>query len=112
MSRYLSRILALALCCAMLCSVAPAMGAPAVYFTSDYASKAEALQAGLDLNVEIAQEGMILFKNNGALPLKKGAKVSMFGYAGYNPNAGASMNGGDASAGAAIAQANVISSMK
>ena len=25
MSRYLSRILALALCCAMLCSVAPAM---------------------------------------------------------------------------------------
>ncbi len=112
MSKTLSRLLALVLSCAMLCSVVPASGETQVYYTSDYASKAEALQAGLALNVEIAQEGMILFKNNGALPLAKGAKVSLFGYAAYNPNAGASMNGGDASAGAAIAQANVVSSMK
>ncbi len=108
------RFLSLALCMVMVLSMmaVPATAENKVYFTSDYASKAEALQAGLELNVEIAQEGMILFKNNGALPLQKGAKVSLFGYAAYNPNAGASMNGGDASAGAAIAQANVVSSMK
>ena len=113
MKKHISRILALALCCAMLLTMVPAMAEPAVYFKSDYASKAEALQAGLIVNELIAQEGMILFKNNdGALPLPKGAKVSLFGYAAYNPNAGASMNGGDASAGAAIAQASVVSSMK
>ena len=85
---------------------------PALY-ESAYASKAEALQAGLDLNVKISEEGMILFKNEGAaLPLAGGAKVTMLGYAAVNPNAGASKNGGDASSGAAIAQATVISGME
>ncbi|MDL2302194.1 glycoside hydrolase family 3 C-terminal domain-containing protein [Lachnospiraceae bacterium OttesenSCG-928-D06] len=84
-----------------------------VIYESAYGSKAEALQAGLDLNVAISEEGMILFKNEGeALPLAKGAKVTMLGYGAMNPNAGASANGGDASAGAAIAQATVISSME
>lgn len=84
-----------------------------VLYESAYGSKAEALQAGLDLNVEIAQEGMILLKNEAdALPLAGGAKVTMLGYAAIAPNAGASKNGGDASAGAAIAQATVISSME
>ena len=113
MKTHISRILALVLCCTMLLTIVPAMAEPAVYYTSDYASKAEALQAGLDLNERIAEEGMILFKNNdGALPLQKGAKVSLFGVAAYSPNAGASLNGGDASAGAAVAQADVVSSMK
>ena len=113
MKKHISRILALALCCAMLLTIVPAAAEPTVYYTSDYASKAEALQAGLDLNERIAEEGMILFKNNdGALPLQKGARVSLFGAAAYSPNAGASMNGGDASAGAAVAQADVVSSMK
>ncbi|MDO5377491.1 MAG: glycoside hydrolase family 3 C-terminal domain-containing protein [Clostridia bacterium] len=108
------RILSLILCLAMAMTllVAPASAETGVYFTSDYASKVEALQAGLDLNERIAEEGMILLKNNGALPLAKGAKVTMLGYAGYDPNAGASANGGDASAGSAIAQANVVSSLK
>ena len=109
------KTLSFALCLALVMSMlaVPAFAETPVYFTSDYASKAEALQAGLALNLEIAQEGAILFKNNdGALPLQKGAKISLFGYAAYNPNAGASMNGGDASAGAAIAQANVVSSLK
>ncbi len=113
MRKTVSRLLALLLSCAMLLTLLPAAAETNVYYTSDYASKAEALQAGLALNEKIAEEGMILFKNNdGALPLAKGAKVSMFGVAGYYPNAGASMNGGDASAGAAVAQANVVSSMK
>ena len=37
-------------------------------FTSSYSSKAEAMQAGLDLNLKIAEEGMVLLKNeNNAL---------------------------------------------
>ena len=87
-------------------------------FVSSYSSKAEALQAGLDLNEQIAEEGMILVKNeNGALPLvtgkgTAGAKITVFGYAGAEPNAGSSMNGGDSSAGAAIALADVYSSLE
>lgn len=84
-----------------------------VLYESAYASKAEALQAGLDLNVKISEEGMILFKNEGAaLPLASGAKVTLLGYAAIDPNAGASHNVVDASGGAAIAQATVISGME
>lgn len=84
-----------------------------VLYESAYKSKEEALQAGLDLNLEIAEEGMILFKNEGeALPLASGAKVTLFGYAAIAPNAGASHNVVDASAGSAIAQATIISSME
>ncbi len=113
MKRNKSRVVALLLSAMMIVTMAaPASASTATYYTSDYASKAEAVQAGLDLNLRIAQEGMILLKNNdNALPLAKGAKVTMLGYAGYNPNAGASANGGDASAGAAFAQATVVSSM-
>ena len=108
-----SRLVALFLSVMMMITmIAPASANENVVFKSDYASKAEALQAGLDLNERIAEEGMILLKNeNAALPLAKGAKVTMLGYAGYFPNAGASANGGDASAGSAIAQATVVSSM-
>ncbi|MFV0363733.1 MAG: glycoside hydrolase family 3 C-terminal domain-containing protein [Suipraeoptans sp.] len=84
-----------------------------VMYESVYDSKAEALQAGLDLNAEISEEGMILLKNEDeTLPLSNEAKVTMLGYAAVAPNAGASLNGGDASAGAAIAQATVISGME
>lgn len=84
-----------------------------VLYESAYGSKEEALQAGLDLNEAISEEGMILLKNAEAtLPLASDAKVTLLGYAAINPNAGASGNGGDASAGAAFAQANVISSME
>ncbi len=81
-------------------------------YESVYASKEEAIQAGLDLNEAISEEGMILLKNvSDALPLTTGAKVTLLGYAAIAPNAGASSNGGDASAGAAIAQADIISSL-
>lgn len=84
-----------------------------VQYKSAYASKKEALQAGLDLNVSIAEEGMILLKNeDAALPLATGAKVTLLGYAAIAPNAGASHNVVDASAGAAIAQATIISGME
>lgn len=114
MRKSILRMLALVMTAAMMLAAAvPAMAEPTVLYTSDYASKNEALQAGLALNERIAEEGMTLVKNeNGALPLAEGAKVTLLGYAGYHPNAGASMNGGDASAGAAIAQADVVSSLK
>lgn len=38
-------------------------------------------RAHLDLAREIAQEGIVLAKNNGVLPLKKGQKVAIFGTA-------------------------------
>ncbi len=109
-SRLLALILSVMLVMTMVVMPASAEGSN---YTSDYASKAEALQAGLDLNERIAEEGMVLVKNLGnALPLGSGAKVTLLGYAGYNPNAGGSANGGDASGGVAIAQANVVSSLK
>jgi len=84
-----------------------------VLYESSYGSKAEALQAGLDLNLAISEEGMILLKNEkDTLPLGSGAKVTMLGYAAIDPNAGASHNVADASAGSAIAQATVISGME
>lgn len=86
-----------------------------VYYTSDYASKDEALQAGLDLNLQIAKEGMILVKNeNETLPLavSDNADVTVLGYAGINPVAGGSASSGDVSGGVAIAQATVYSSLE
>lgn len=94
--------------------VLPALaeGTEALY-TSAYSSKAEAVQAGLDLNERIAEEGIILLKNeNGVLPMAEGAKVTLLGQAAVTPNAGGSANGGDASGGVAIAQATVISSLE
>lgn len=82
-------------------------------YTSDYASKQEAIQAGLDLNEKIAEEGMILLKNEGqTLPMAEGSKVTLLGYAGVHPSAGGSHNVADASGGVAIAQSTVISSLE
>ena len=50
------------------------------YFTADYSSKTEAMNAADDLNVEICEEGFVLLKNDeSALPLAENAKVSVFG---------------------------------
>ena len=48
----------------------------AKYFSGDYASEAERLEAGNALCYEVEAEGAALLLNNGALPLAKGAKVS------------------------------------
>lgn len=50
------------------------------YFTADYKTKTEAMNAADELNVEICEEGFTLLKNDGgALPLAENAKVSLFG---------------------------------
>ena len=49
-------------------------------YVSDYQNKEEALSAYEALNKEIVSEGTVLLQNeNNALPLAKGAKVSVFG---------------------------------
>lgn len=53
----------------------------AQYFTTDEGihTKAEALAAANALNEQLCEEGFVLLKNDAALPLDKGAKVSVFG---------------------------------
>ena len=48
----------------------------AIYYSSDYASEAERIAAGNKLCYQLEAEGAVLLTNNGALPLKQGAKVS------------------------------------
>lgn len=50
------------------------------YFTADYNTKTEAMNAADDLNEEICEEGFTMLKNaDSALPLAEHAKVSVFG---------------------------------
>lgn len=50
------------------------------YYTADYESKEEAMKAADAINERICEEGFTLLKNaDNALPLKKGAKISVFG---------------------------------
>ena len=66
------------------------------YYEVKYETPEEAKEASLKVNQKITDEGMILLKNNGVLPLAKGAKVTPFGK-GYkfphydSPNGTASM---------------------
>lgn len=48
-------------------------------YTSDYTSKSAVLAAANDFNRSIAEEGMILLKNQQSLPLAAGAGLSVFG---------------------------------
>lgn len=58
-------------------SITPVFGN---YYTSDYESREEAIDASKQLNEEITGEGIALLKNEGnALPLGTNAKISIFG---------------------------------
>ena len=46
------------------------------YFESEYASEEELEKAGADVAERLHEEGSVLLKNNGVLPLAEGAKVS------------------------------------
>lgn len=48
-------------------------------YEREYDTKEEAKQAGNALNADICGEGFVLLKNNNALPLQSGAKISVFG---------------------------------
>lgn len=49
------------------------------FYQSDYINKSDALMKSNAVTREICREGITLLKNNGALPLKEGAKISVFG---------------------------------
>lgn len=87
------------------------------YYYSDYDSKEEALEAGLEVNKKIAEEGMVLVKNqNNALPLvtgkgTAGGRVTLFGYRAAAPQGGADSSG-DTSGGKVKLTANIYSSLE
>lgn len=64
------------------------------FYKADYADEEEVTNAARDLVAEIGSEGMVLAKNTqGALPLSKGAKVTMLGRAAADPVYGGSGSG-------------------
>ena len=105
------RTVVMAMVLALLVSLSiPAFAASEPTYVSSYASKQEAIEAGAALNLEIAEEGMILLKNEGnALPLT-GSNITVFGYASVAPAGGGSA-GGDTSAGIVKLQADIYSSL-
>lgn len=92
--------------------------ADAATYVSDYGSKNESIVAGAELNERIAEEGIVLLKNsNNTLPLKtkgvgtQSTRVTLFGYNSVYPEAGASVNDTDASAGVTIATSDFYSGL-
>lgn len=66
-----------------------------LYPAVNASSKAEALNNAQALNRRVAEEGFVLLKNeNGALPVKAGAKISVFGKNSVNLSYGGSGSGG------------------
>ena len=56
----------------------------AQYYESDYLTDEDRLNAGYDLVKQVEGEGAVLLMNNGALPLKRGSKVSLFSTSSVN----------------------------
>ncbi len=71
------------------------------YYEADYKDKAETLKAANALNERIAEEGIVMLKNEGSLPLKNGAAVSVFGKNSVSLVYGGTGSGGSSSSGAA-----------
>ncbi len=72
-----------------------AEGSVAMYESAYGYTKADATAAANEKNVEICEEGMVLLKNkDNALPLDKGAKVSVFGKNSVNLSYGGSGSSG------------------
>lgn len=63
------------------------------YYTLDYDGKKDLLQAANALVEEIEGEGIVLLKNNGTLPLKNGASVTLMGRDAADPVYGGSGSG-------------------
>lgn len=60
-------------------------------FTADYQNKKDVLKAANELNEKIVEEGIIMLKNeNGALPIKEGSRITVFGKNSVNPVLGGS----------------------
>ena len=62
-------------------------------YASDYQTTDELIDAHKDLNERLSEEGSVLLKNNGSLPLAQGSKVTLFGTASHYPRYGGQMGG-------------------
>ena len=62
-------------------------------YTSDYATTTELVKAIADVGERMSEEGSVLLKNNGALPLseEETQKVSLLGFSSYYPVMGGDM---------------------
>ena len=65
--------------CVGISSVSAAEGAAQNKYFNDYNSMDEALAAAEKLNLELSEEGDVLLKNDGTLPLDGNERVSVFG---------------------------------
>lgn len=62
-------------------------------YESDYATTTELVEAHYDLNETLSEEGSVLLKNNGTLPLAEGASVTLFGTNSHYPYYGGETGG-------------------
>ena len=111
MRKSTSRLVALLMSVMMLVTMVAPVAASAETYESAYASKQEAKEAGLLMNLQIASEGMVLLKNNGTLPLEKNAKISVFGYASSAPLGGGDPSAAETSGGIVKLQSDIHSSL-
>lgn len=112
MRKSTSRLAALLMSVMMLATMIAPATASATTYESAYATKQEAIDAGAALNLQIANEGMVLLKNeNKAMPLAKEAKISVFGYSSIVPAGGGDATMGDTSAGVVKLQSDIYSSL-
>jgi beta-glucosidase len=66
------------------------------YYSTEYTSNSQSTEAAYAVAQQVAEEGSILLKNNGILPLEKGSSVMPFGNAYLNPIYGQLSSGGSA----------------
>jgi beta-glucosidase len=63
-------------------------------YVADYETKEEAAEAGRQLSISIVEEGIVMLKNDNAMPFPNGAKISVFGKNSINLSYGGSGSGG------------------
>ncbi len=86
-------------------------------YQSSYSSKEEVNEAALEVNMDVAREGMVLMRNeNDTLPLLTSdsdkTKVSIFGYAAIDPALGGGDSMDDQSAGYVTEETDIFSTLE
>lgn len=62
-------------------------------YTVDYTSTDDLISAHVDLNEQLSEEGSVLLKNNGTLPLSAGDRITLFGANSHYPFVGSQVGG-------------------